>query len=151
MGKAPKPVALQTANLTKEQIETRQEQEERLKGNDDRVYRPPKELRKEIKAIYKNLVDELRDANILNNLDIEILTTTANAIYMMKEARRCIEKSGSVILDKSGKLVKSPYVQVEESYYKIFHTCSLQLGLSPSSRAKIAMIAAESEEDDDEF
>ncbi len=36
-GRPPKPLALMTKNLTKEEIQIRTEQEEKLKGRDDKV------------------------------------------------------------------------------------------------------------------
>lgn len=150
MARAPKPVAVQAAHLTKEEIEIRQEQEKRLKGNNDKVYEPPKYLPREVKDIYMNIVEELREADILSNLDIELLSTTAYAIFRMRDARKHLDKYGSVVTGSSGNLSKSPYVQVEKDYQGIFHTGCLQLGLSPSSRAKLALMAAEKEEDEDD-
>lgn len=80
-GRPPKPLALMTKNLTKEEIQIRTEQEEKLKGRDDKVYKAPKGLPKEVAKIYKTIVNELKEANILNNLDIELITTTAYAIF----------------------------------------------------------------------
>lgn len=37
----PKPIALQSSKMGKEEKERRQEAEEKLKGNDDKVYKPP--------------------------------------------------------------------------------------------------------------
>lgn len=137
-------------HLTKEEIETRQEQESKIKGNNDKVYDPPSYLSKNIKEIYVALVDELKEADILSNLDIELIATTASAIYRMRDARKHLDKDGSVVMGAKGNLVKSPYVQVEKDYQGIFHTGCLQLGLSPSSRAKLAIMAAEKEEDEDD-
>lgn len=153
MARTPKPVALQAHRLSIEETAQRQEQEQKLKGNNDKVYDAPKGMKKGAKDIYLTIVEELRHADILNNLDIELISTTAYAIYRMKEARKNLDKFGSVISDDNGKLFKSPYVQVEKDYQAIFHTGCLQLGLSPSSRAKLALMAvqAKEEEDDDDF
>ena len=150
MARTPKPVSMQTSHLTKEEIEERQEQEQKLKGNDDKVYTPPKGMKKAAKDIYTVIVEELRQAEILNNLDIELISTTAYAIYRMKDARKNLDKQGSVIIDDNGKMFKSPYVQVEKDYQGIFHTGCLQLGLSPSSRAKLALMATQNKEDDED-
>lgn len=153
MARTPKPVSMQTAHLTKEEINERLEQEQRLKCNNDKVYTPPKGMKKAVKDIYTVIVEELRHADILNNLDIELLSTTSYAIYRMKDARKHLDKHGSVIVDDNGKMFKSPYVQVEKDYQGIFHTGCLQLGLSPSSRAKLALMAtqAKEEEEEDDF
>lgn len=156
MPKAPKPVALISKNLTKEEKESRLAQEEKLKGNKDKVYKVPKGTIKPVALIYKNIVNELRAADILNNLDIELILTTSNAIYMMKNARNELYEMGAII--KTYKIIeredgtvdkiltgigKNPAVQVEKDYQAIFHQGCLQLGLSPSSRAKLALINVE--------
>lgn len=154
MAKAPVPVALISKNLTKEERESRQEQEKKLKGNSDKVYKVPKELNKEVGAIYKSLTKELKAADILNNLDIDLLSTTANAIYQMRLARKHIIENGSVITirdadDNVIKCFKNPSVQVEKDYQTIFHTGVLQLGLSPSARAKLSIINVNKEKNED--
>ncbi len=156
-GRPPKPLALMTKNLTKEEIQIRTEQEEKLKGRDDKVYKAPKGLPKEVAKIYKTIVNELKEANILNNLDIELITTTAYAIFRMKEAREKIDRDGVVLevfkpIEKDGEVVdkvlvsamKHPAVAVEKDYQAIFHTGCIQLGLSPSSRTKLTLINIES-------
>lgn len=150
MARTPKPVSMQTSHLTKEEVEERLEQEQKLKGNNDKVYTPPKGMKAAVKNIYVVIVEELRHADILNNLDIELISTTAYAIYRMKDARKNLDKQGSVITDGNGKMFKSPYVQVEKDYQGIFHTGCLQLGLSPSSRAKLALMATQNKEDDED-
>ena len=150
MARTPKPVTMQSSHLTKEEVESRLEQEEKLKGNNDKVYSAPRGMKKEVKNIYEFIVNELRHADILNNLDIELISTTAYAIFRMKDARKHLDTEGSVITDINGKMFKSPYVQVEKDYQGIFHTGCLQLGLSPSSRAKLALMATQNEEEEEE-
>ena len=160
LSKAPKPLKFLNKNLTKEEREEREEQEQRLKGKNDKVYKVPPKTKKEIAAIYKNLVKELKEADILNNLDVEVLMNTANAIYRMKEAREILNELGSVIRtyrtvkDKEGNIIgkeldsifKNPAVQVEKDYQNIFHQGCLQLGLSPSARAKLSIIKMENKD-----
>ena len=141
-GRPPKPMALMTKNLTKEEIENRKEAEDKFKGNDDKVYRPRKELPKEVSNIYKSIVKELKAAKVLNNLDVDLLETTCYAIYRMRQARELIDRDGTLI--PSGKtMIKHPAVNVERDYQSVFHSCCIQLGLSPSSRTKLSMIKLE--------
>ena len=132
-GRPPKPLALMTKNLTKEEIQIRTEQEEKLKGKDDKVYKAPKGIPKEVAKIYKTIVNELKEANILNNLDIELITTTAYAIFRMKEAREKIDRDGVVLevfkpIEKDGEVVdkvlvsamKHPAVAVEKIIKRYF-------------------------------
>ena len=121
MARAPKPVALQTAKMSKEEREIRQEAEDRLKGDDSKVYEVPPGLNKKVAEIYMAIVNELKHANILNNLDVDLVSTTADAIYRLRNARRNLDRMGEVIMDHNGRLVKSPWVQVTKDYQGIFH------------------------------
>lgn len=147
MAKAAKPMALIKKNLTKEEIELRTEGEKKLKGNATKVYKVPTYCIKPVAEIYKVMVKELKAAEILNNLDIDLLVTTCNAIYQMREARKHIEKHGAIITTYEeglvSKVVKNPAVNVEKDYQAIYHTGCIQLGLSPSARAKISILASD--------
>ena len=149
--RAPKPVSLISKNLTKEEKSTREENEKRLNGNAKKVYRVPKKLPLPVAKIYKELVNQLKEADILSDLDIELLITTANAIHRMNEARKHIEEFGAVITtyNENGDIEaikKNPSIQIEKDYQAIFHTGCLQLGLSPSSRAKLSIMKIEKQE-----
>lgn len=141
-GRPPKPMALMTKNLTKEEIENRKEAEEKFKGNDNKVYKPRKELPKEVATIYKSITNELKAAKVLNNLDVDLLETTCYAIYRMRQARELINRDGIVIENGNG-VVKHPAINIERDYQAIFQNGCIQLGLSPSSRTKLAMIHLE--------
>lgn len=147
MARATKPAALQTAKMGKEEREKRMEAEEKLKGDDSLVYQTPPGLSPKVAEIYTMIVEELRHANILNNLDIELISTTADAIYRLRIARKHLDKMGEVIMDPNGKLIKSPWVQITKDYQIIFHAGVRELGLSPSSRAKLALYKLETDEE----
>ena len=147
MAKAPKPVALIEKHLSKEEKERRQEAEDKLKGNDDKVYTAPLHLPSETAQIYMVIVEELKHAKILNNLDIELISVTADAIYRLQRARKELDIHGEVIEDQNGRLVKNPWVQITKDYQVIFHAGVRELGLSPSSRAKLAMYQVEADAD----
>lgn len=149
----PKPISIQTAKISKEEFESRKEEEDKLKGDSDKVYTPPKGLKKAVKDIYIRIVEELKHADVIDNKDIDIIEITADAIYHIRDSRKHIMKEGKVLKDSNGKMYKSPYVQVLKDYFGIFHSGCIQLGLSPSSRSKLALMAtqAKEEEEDDDF
>ncbi|MDK0745836.1 phage terminase small subunit P27 family [Clostridium perfringens] len=140
MAKASKPVNLLNKHLTKEEIANRKEQEEKLKGRDNKVYRTPATLSKEGKKVYKNLVGELRESNILNNLDIEILLTTVDSILRMQECKDIIDKTGVILTKEDGTLYRNPATTIYKDYNAIYNKCCMELGLSPSSRSKLSLI-----------
>lgn len=147
MARPPKPIALMTSNLSKEEVENRKEAEKKVKGNNNKVYRPRKELPDQVKSIYKSIANELKEADVLSNLDIDLLETTAYAIYRMRQARDRINKDGIVITTPKG-IAKHPAINIEKDYQSIFQNGCIQLGLSPSARAKLAIIHLESDKEE---
>lgn len=151
MARASLPVELQKAHLTKEEIQERKQQEEQLKGNDDLVYSLPKQLKsKKEKELYLFLVEELKASGILNNLDINILIQTVDSIVKMEEANKLMKKHGLVLYKEDGSGQKNPAVQVYKDYQTIFYQCCLQLGLSPSARAKLGNINLQNKQNNED-
>lgn len=150
MAKAAKPAELQSKHFTKAEIADRKEAEEKLKGNDDLVYKPPRHLQPEEKKLYKFMVKELEVSGILCNLDINILEETVDSICRMRECRDLITQYGILIIKENGDMVKNPACVAYKDYCAIFNKCCMELGLSPSSRARLAQVninAKQNEED----
>lgn len=135
-----KPTELSTGKIGKEEIEKRKAQEEKLRGSSDLVYDPPKHLSKQEKELYIFLVEELRATGILNNLDITILETTVDAIAKMKEANKLIKKHGLIVEKADGTLQRNPASTIYKDYNSIFNKCCMEIGLSPSARARLSVI-----------
>ena len=154
-GRPPKPLEMQSKHLTKDEIAARKKAEEQMKGEDGKVYEVPSDLPEPVKVIYKTLVEDLRKINILNDLDVELLSTTSHAIYEMRKARDILAREGSVIItyDSDGnvsKAMKHPAVQVVKDFQAIFNQGCVHLGLSPSSRSKLAIMNIDVKGNDDE-
>lgn len=143
IAKASKPVSVATLGLSNEEKEARIEAENSLKGNDDLVYQAPNDLIKEEKEVYLFLVNELKDTGILNNLDIELLKMTSNAVVNIREARKNIRKYGQIITRANGDIVKNPAITILKDFEGILARCCRELALSPSSRANLARLSAE--------
>lgn len=140
MAKASKPVELITKHLTKQEMEERKQAEEKLKGNDDLVYKIPKYLSSEEKKVYKFLVNELHASEILCNLDINIIEQTVSAIIKMKECKKFIDEHGIVIIKENGDMIKNPACTAYKDYNAIFNKGMQELGLSPSARSRLAQL-----------
>ncbi|MCT4543496.1 MAG: phage terminase small subunit P27 family [Vallitalea sp.] len=145
MAKASKPVEMTSKHLTKQEIAERKKEEEKLKGNDDKVYKPPSHLSKEEKKLYKFLVKELRESSILCNLDITILETTVDAIVNMQKCKQKINELGIVVKKGNGDIVKNPACTAYKDYNSIFNKCLQELGLSPSARARLSQLNVQTE------
>lgn len=125
-------------NLTKEEKQIRLETEEKLKGNADKI-RPPTWLNKEQKKIFRYIVKELEESEILGNLDIYILTQCAVSIDRLQEIEKLINDDIMAIHEKS-------LMSAKDKYSKIFFRCCNELSLSPQSRAKLGTINLQAKE-----
>lgn len=142
MARTAKPVALcGDSRLTKEEKEARLKAEQRYKGVGDLVYQCPSDLTTDReRELYMFLVNHLKGAEILNNLDIEMIKSTVFCIINMNDANDSIRQHGSTIISEDGKIYKNPAVGVYKDYHTMFISNSIRLGLSPSDRAKLAVI-----------
>ncbi|MEI3368305.1 MAG: phage terminase small subunit P27 family [Clostridium sp.] len=143
MAKASKPVALMQKNLTKEEREFREEAEAKVKGKSDLVFEAPTDLVKEEKEVYLFLVNELKELNIINNLDIELLKMTSNAVVELRKARVNVRKYGQLIQKPDGSLQKNPAITILRDYESIFNRCCRELCLSPQSRMALSKMMAD--------
>lgn len=140
MARPTKPILTQSRHNTKDEIEIRLEQEEKLKGNADKI-RPPTYLSKDQKKIFKYIVSELKASNILSNLDIYILTTASISIDRLIKIEEKINQNFDNLWDKD--LMSS-----KDKYTKDFFRCCNELSLSPQARAKIGSLALQSKKDE---
>lgn len=142
MARPCKPIETQTRHNTKEEIEARKKQEEKLKGLADKI-KPPKHLNKDQKKIFKYIVDELKASGILSNLDIYVLATCSIAISRLTEIEKQINEDITNLWDKT--LMSS-----KDKYTKDFFRCCNELSLSPQARAKIGSLALQAKEKEEE-
>lgn len=129
MGRPTKAVDTLSKHLTKEEYEARKKAEEKLKGGTDKI-KPPTHLNAKQKKIFRYIVDELEESEILTNLDIFILENCAISIERLQTVERILNKN---LMDKNA-------LRIKESYTKEFFRCCNELSLSPQSRAKLANI-----------
>lgn len=133
MARPSKPAQLLTScSQTKEEIRIRKEQENRLKGGENKL-NPPTYLSKEQKKIFRNIVSQLKASGILGNLDVYILAQCSIAIDRLQTIEAEINADSSLLRDT--KLISS-----KEKYAKDFYRCCNELSLSPQARAKMANI-----------
>ncbi|MDB1935129.1 phage terminase small subunit P27 family [Clostridium tertium] len=142
MARPCKPIETQSRHNTKEEIEARKKQEEKLKGLADKI-KPPKYLNKDQKKIFKYIVDELKASGILSNLDIYVLATCSIAISRLTEIEKQINKDITNLWDKT--LMSS-----KDKYTKDFFRCCNELSLSPQARAKIGSLALQAKEKEED-
>ena len=93
-------------------------------------------------------------SNILSNLDIPLLTQTADTLSKMQQADQVINKEGLIyeVFDKFGNSIpkEHPAVGVKHKYLNQFRALSTQLGLSPSARASLSEMKMQAKADEED-
>ena len=137
-----KPIELVAGHRTKEEIESRKENQERLKGDSSRII-PTQRLNENAERIFYSIKDEMKNSGVLSNLDSYILTQLSGAIDKLEYLDSALEKKPALIFNKDFKSSK-------RLYFDIFTKCCNELSMSPASRAKLANInsMADAEKED---
>ena len=152
MARTAKPVALcENSRLTKEEKAARLKAEQKYQGVGDLVYQCPEDLVTDReRELYMFIVNQLRSAEILNNLDIEMIKSTVFCIINMNDANDSIRQYGSIIETEDGKIYKNPAVGVYKDYHAMFISNSIRLGLSPADRAKLAVLDTKNKQEEED-
>jgi P27 family predicted phage terminase small subunit len=142
MARPTKSVKTMSKNLTKEEIQVREETEEKLRGAADKIS-PPSHLNARQKKLFKYIVDELKESGIIGNLDVYILGTCAIAIDRLQQIEKMINKDIEKLQDKG-------LMSAKDKYTKDFFRCCNELSLSPQSRAKLGTINLQSKQQEED-
>ncbi|MFQ9979568.1 P27 family phage terminase small subunit [Clostridium cadaveris] len=144
MGRPCKSAKVLTeCSQTKDEINERNENEEKLKGKADNIS-PTQDLNDNQLSIFNFIKNELEESKLLGNLDSFILTTCVIAIDRLQYIEEKINDKQNLIFNKD--LMNSKKV-----YTADFLRCCNELSLSPQSRAKLANLnlnAKQDKEDD---
>ncbi|MEN8079167.1 P27 family phage terminase small subunit [Clostridioides difficile] len=137
-----KPIELVLGHRTKQEIQNRKENQERLKGDSSRII-PTQKLNENEISIFNSIKEEMKNSELLSNLDSYLLTQLAGAIDKLEYLDLAIQKKPTLIFNKEFKNSK-------KLYFDIFTKCCNELAMSPASRAKLAninsMVAKEQED-----
>lgn len=121
----------------------------RAQENNDGIKKigsPPSRLSKFAKKLWKSVVSELADTNLLTVLDSSLLEEYVTQVDLSVQADELIEEYGLVTPDQNGVLKKNPAVDIKNNAAKNIKSIGSSLGLDPMSRA--AMLADVEPEDD---
>lgn len=138
MARPAKPIDMAVGARTKDEIESRKTAEQSLKSN--KPTKPPRDLSKEQKKIFKDIAGKLEEADILCTLDDYILAKTAIAIDKLREIDSDINAMPELKYDQNVMNSRTKYTQ------DFYRGCN-ELGLSPQARAKMAISMSKQEED----
>lgn len=133
MARPARSAAVNSKHLTNDERSMRLAGEQKLKGSGKRPA-PPKHLTDEQKKIFKSVVKELAEADILCTLDSAILAQYSIAKDMLRQIDDQIREAPEM-------LACAPFMSSRKQYMADFFRCTNELCLSPQSRAKMANMA----------
>lgn len=139
MARPAKAASTRTGNMTKNEKNDRVEQENRIRGEDNALI-PPDYLTNKQKSLFIYIVEQLKTAEILGNLDAFILAQAAISIDRLSYIEDSINKDAALLFD-------SKFMASKDKYTKDFFRCCNELSLSPQSRAKLANQFVQSKKD----
>lgn len=113
--------------------------EEKLRGSAAKL-KPPKYLTAPQKKIFRYIVGELAESQILGNLDIYVLAECCIALDRMREIETRINEDPV-------QLSNEKLLQTKDRYTKSFFRCCNELCLSPQSRAKMGNLNLQAKEE----
>jgi len=135
----------------KDEIRRMKEIEAELRGSDNLLDEAPEYLSEVGKKYYYFIIEELKDREILSNLDKPLIEQTADCLDKMFIADSILNKEGmfiEVINSRGEKQLKEhPAVKTKQAYLNQFRFCSGQLGMSPSSRAQMGQMKMEAKQE----
>jgi P27 family predicted phage terminase small subunit len=143
-----KPVSLKAGNISKEDYENRKNAEENLKGNNLISTEPPLHLCELGKSIYINIIKSL-PGELLNNTDEYVVSIVADSIAKMQQSQEIIKRDGLLVeyTNSSGatNTDQNKAILIYNKYCDIFKKYVSEIGLSPSARSKLAILAKDTE------
>lgn len=154
-GRPPKPIALVNGDVTKKLKTEREEEEKKLKGNSDKIEKPPTWLSKNAKKEYRKIIEEIKNLDIVTNIDIDLVAIIADLFATIKECEKMIQEQGLFIEAKNSR----GYTQIlENPAFKTKHKCEDMLKkylaevpiFSPSGRAKMSILSTQKKEEDND-
>lgn len=143
-GRKKEPVNLILAKgnkpgLTKDEIESRRKHESRIKGETDNI-QAPDYLPKELVEKFNDLARQLLQMNLMDNLDCDSLARYVVSEYNYQRLMKKINRTGIDNPDYYN------FTLLSEKYFKMARQSASDMGLSISSRLKLAIPEVEEKE-----
>ena len=108
----------------------------------------PEYLSNAAKKHWEKISTELMDCGILTNIDVDALAVYCENYATWAEATKKLNRYGSVIKNKQGLPVLSPYFKVARNAFDQMKVLLSEFGMTPSSRTKVKATQKEKPKDD---
>lgn len=90
------------------------------------------------RVAWEQLVEVLKDLDVLDNSDASMVETCAAMLGRMREARHELNKGDMVEYTQRGAAIPSPWWRIEKEAAQQVQRLLAELGLGPSARARLA-------------
>lgn len=138
-GRPKKTMAVSTGKISKDERAKREKQEAQLKLERDGL-KPPSNLTLRAQAEFMRVVGECEKLDILDNLDLSVLSIYAFAWDQYLTCVEMIQKEGPVevkVTNNGESRSVSSFVNAQEKFAKQIMQCSTKLGLATTDRLKL--------------
>lgn len=132
---------------TKKEVEARQRAAAKMTRPKKKSLKMPTWLDDEAKAVWKKTIRDMKEFDVLDKVDEDVLATYCDAVARHKELSDVISEKGYTIHNASGTLVEAPWVKTQLSYARLIVQYSDKLGLNANARARLARKIAQEESD----
>ncbi len=143
MGRTRIPLSEQKGDLTKERQERRKAEQELVKTQKNYIKKAPVWLSKRAKKEYKRLLDNIKDMDMLGDLDANNLACYCNAFDKYLIAEEDVSERGTIIEGR-----ENPSILLQIKFAKEMREFGKQCGLSIDSRLKFAAVKLKETEDE---
>lgn len=147
MGRSAKPVILQLlegnkGKYSKAQLQERLDRENSIKPKSDNI-KPPSWLSPFAKREFKKMVKELLEVDLMTNVDVVALARWCDAYDDYIKFKRIIDEEGEMVeyTNKAAETNKVPHplLTKKKAAAEQMDKIDKEFGLTPASRAKIAI------------
>lgn len=143
MGRTRIPLSEQKGDLTKERQERRKAEQALVKTQKNYIKKAPVWLSKRAKKEYKRLLDNIKDMDMLGDLDANNLACYCNAFDKYLIAEEDVSERGTIIEGR-----ENPSILLQIKFAKEMREFGKQCGLSIDSRLKFAAVKLKETEDE---
>jgi P27 family predicted phage terminase small subunit len=134
MARPPKPTALKLIGGNAGKRALPKNEPDPLYLND---LTPPEHLSDAAKKVWDDLAPKLRRANVLTELDGQILELGCNAIVMYRLATSSIGENALTRSPETGNVSPNPWMIVQSMMFKQATAVLKEMGMTPTARSRV--------------
>jgi len=123
---------------TEKEVKSRAEAAQKLKRKKPIKLKIPGWLSLDAEEIWKKTVKDMKDFEILDNVDEEVLALYCDLVIKLQDLNHTISQEGFTVLNAKGEAVPSPHVKMAQSYQRLVLQYAGKLGITAEARARLA-------------